>query len=67
MTTTAQKEFYSVKEVAERLGVTPTTINRRILNKQLRACRTNGDSGPYRISEEDLQTFLYGDTPELAG
>ncbi len=60
-----QEEIYTVEEVAEKLKVTKTTVSRRIRDGKLKAFRTNGDTGSYRIREEDLRNFLYGDTPEL--
>jgi len=60
-----EQEIYTVEEVAEKLKVTKTTVSRRIREGKLKAFRTNGDTGSYRIREEDLRNFLYGDTPEL--
>lgn len=48
-------KMLSVKEVAERLGVSMRTIHRLIAAGHLRSC-TIGRSR--RISEDDLQTFI---------
>lgn len=48
---------YSVKDVAELIGVHPMTITRRIRDGKLKAFRTNGDSGSYRITEEALNAY----------
>jgi excisionase family DNA binding protein len=52
------QEFYSVKQVAKRLGVSKLTIQRRIADGKIKAFRTNGDSGPYRISQEALDEYM---------
>lgn len=59
--TTTTQEFYSVKQVARRLGVSKLTIQRRIADGKIRAFRTNGESGPYRISQEALDEYVMGD------
>ena len=50
-----QKEFYTVREIADLLGVTVDTIQGYIRRKELIAYRV-GDS--YRIRKEDLEAFL---------
>ena len=59
-------KVYSVKEAAKILEVVPTTVLRRIADGQLKAFQTNGNSGRYRIKEEDLQAFLDADSLETA-
>lgn len=52
--------YLSVKQVARRLGVHPITVKRRITEGKLKAIRTKGDSGAYRISEKALEEALQG-------
>ncbi|QPM68202.1 helix-turn-helix domain-containing protein [Atribacter laminatus] len=49
------KDFLTVKEVAQKLNVSEFTIKRRIKEKRLRAYKFGGE---YRISESDLQEFI---------
>ncbi len=62
---TQTQEFYSVKQVARRLGVSKLTIQRRIADGKIKAFRTNGESGPYRISQEALDAFIQSQTTEV--
>jgi excisionase family DNA binding protein len=48
-------KLLDVDEVAERLGVEPSTVRHYIRTKQLPAIRLGNQ---YRISEKDLQKFL---------
>ena len=48
-------ELFTVKEVAEMLKYNPETIRRYIKEGLLKVIRLKGE---YRISREDLDTFL---------
>jgi excisionase family DNA binding protein len=52
---TLQDRLLDVDEVAERLGVEPSTVRHYIRTKQLPAIRLGNQ---YRVSEKDLQRFL---------
>ena len=49
------KEYYTTQEVADRLGVSVFTIRRYVRSGLLRSVRLEGS---YRISRQELQTFL---------
>ena len=50
-----QKEYYSVKEVATKLGYQPMTVYRYIWFYGLRAYKTGK---AYRVAHDELQRFL---------
>lgn len=50
------EKFYTVKEVAESLGVCTRTILRKIASGDLK--RTAISKRDYRIAESDLQQFI---------
>jgi excisionase family DNA binding protein len=52
------QEILTVSEVAKVLKVEPVTVLRRIRAKQIEAFRTNGDSGPYRVTSEALARYM---------
>jgi excisionase family DNA binding protein len=52
---TVQERYYTPKEVAEGLKVTPRTVYRWLETGELRAIRFARE---YRISESDLQDFI---------
>lgn len=60
VTMAAEPEFYTVKEVAERLRVSLKTIYRMVERDEIRAIRL-GDV--YRIPRESLDTLLRGERP----
>lgn len=47
-------EYFTVKEVAVKLKLKPLTIYRMIENGHLKAFRTRGDRGSYRITQEQI-------------
>ena len=47
--------FYTIKEAAEKLGVSPRTVQRRIKDGALKRHKLRGT---VRISEDDLRAFL---------
>jgi excisionase family DNA binding protein len=51
----AKVAFYTVKEVAEMLAVSPRTVRRRIKNAKLVA---HVFGGAVRIAEADLKAFI---------
>lgn len=53
------KEIYTVKEVTALLGLrSEVTVIRRIKDGSLKAFRTNGDSGHFRVLKADLDEFM---------
>lgn len=51
------RELLQVREAADELGVTTTTVRRHITDGELRALRL-GSNGRYRIARDDLEAFL---------
>jgi excisionase family DNA binding protein len=49
-----QKDYYSVEEIAEILGVHPDTVRGWIRDKKLPAVRV----GNYRVSKKDFDKFI---------
>ena len=49
------KEFFSVKEIAEKLGVSVDTVQGLIRRKELVAYKVGNT---YRIKKEDFDTFM---------
>lgn len=60
----AQKQ-YTVKEVAAVLGVHPNTIKNMIHDGRMRAFKTKGHAGHYRISQEALEEYLVGEGQQI--
>ncbi len=58
----------TVKQVAEKLGVSPTTVYGLCQRRKLRHARVGLGRGAVRIDEKDLDDFLSGATvgPERA-
>ncbi len=50
-------EFFTVNEIAERLKVHPATVKRWLRDGRLGGIPL-GDRAGWRISEDDLRTFL---------
>lgn len=57
--TDGQDKLYTLQEVADYLRVSRQTIYNYVTQKKLRAFKLGG-SREYRVSAEDLQTFLKG-------
>jgi len=55
MEQTSADEYYTLKEVAERLHVSRMTVYRYVKAKKLPAYKIGRD---FRIKGEDLQTFI---------
>jgi excisionase family DNA binding protein len=51
------RELLQVREAADILDVSATTVRRHIADGELRALRL-GPNGRYRIARRDLQAFL---------
>lgn len=51
------QEWFTVKEVAEKLRVNPETVTRLIRKKRLKALSLGGKAG-YRISPEAYREFV---------
>jgi excisionase family DNA binding protein len=58
---TTEPRFYTVEEVAQLLRVSARTVYRLVERGELRALRV-GDL--YRISQENLDSYLRGERPE---
>ena len=53
------EELYTVKEVAKKLKVSESTINRWVADGKLKALKlSEGRKGAVRFREEDIQNFL---------
>jgi excisionase family DNA binding protein len=53
------EELYTVKEVAKKLKVAESTINRWVSEGKLKALKlSEGRKGAVRFREEDIKTFL---------
>ena len=51
-----EKEFYSVKQFAELLGMNPQTIRKSIRNGRIQAFKVGvGEKASYRISKTEAQ------------
>ncbi len=57
---TLDKEFYTIKEIADLLSVSNRTVERWIADGKLVAIRLNPRS--LRVQKEDLQRFLSNKT-----
>lgn len=61
-------KFYTVQEVASLLNYHQATILKRIKEGKIKATRSNGKTGVFRISEEALQAYLGANrTHEVSG
>jgi excisionase family DNA binding protein len=56
-----QQEFYTVKEVASILRVTPRTIWKMINSGELAAIKVRDE---YRIAQQSLDAFIEGQKPK---
>jgi excisionase family DNA binding protein len=52
-----QQDIYTVDDVARILQVHRMTVLRKIRQGKLKAFRTNGDSGPYRVKRDALDEY----------
>jgi len=50
--------YYTVKEASEILHIHPVTLTRYIREGYIRASKTNGKTGRYRIGESAIQAYL---------
>lgn len=57
------KDFYSVNELAEQLGVTTRSIRNYLHEGKLKGTKVGGQ---WKFSERNLFEFLYGDQAEEA-
>lgn len=52
-------KFYTVEEVAEKLGMHPATIRKAIREKRIHAFRPSiGKKAPYRIQEDEFKRIM---------
>jgi excisionase family DNA binding protein len=56
MTERKQEKYYTAKEIADMLGVTPATVRNWIRENRLEAIRPSPRA--IRVSETSLETFL---------
>jgi excisionase family DNA binding protein len=57
---TSAPELLSVRDVAERLGVTTKTVRRKIARGQIPAVQLGGPGSELRVDERELNEWLYG-------
>ena len=56
-----QPRLLSIAEVAERLGVSRRTVERKIRGGELPALQLGGPRTPLRVDERELEEWLYRD------
>lgn len=61
--TTTEQQYYSVRQIAEMLGLHPKTIYERIAEGKIAIIRSNGDTGRIRINKTEYNRFV---TQELS-
>lgn len=61
-----ERQLMHVKEAADAIDVSPTTIRRAIATGELRALRV-GSNGRYRIRPADLEAYLTPAEPRPCG
>lgn len=59
-----EKQFYTLKQVAEILSVNPFTIRREIKRGNLRAMKVGKD---YRIDALDLEAYVHARQTDYSG
>jgi excisionase family DNA binding protein len=55
------ERFMTVKDAAERLGVTVNTVRRWVKDGRLRGNMPGGQKAGYRIPESDVERLLRGE------
>ncbi len=55
------EKFLTIKQVAERLAVSPSTVRNLIKNQRLSAVRLT-EGGAFRIAEGDYQRYIKANT-----
>jgi len=55
------ERFMTVKDAAERLGVTVNTVRRWVKDGRLRGHMPGGQKSGYRIPESDVERLLRGE------
>jgi excisionase family DNA binding protein len=56
-----QRRLLTVDQVAERLGVSRRTVERKIAAGEIPALRLGGRRSPLRVDERELERWLYGE------
>lgn len=51
-------DYITSKEIAEKLKVSPRTVNRWVKSGNLRAFKVGDKNGAYRIEREDFDRFI---------
>jgi len=54
------RTLLTVKETADRLGISVPTVRRHIRFGRLPAVQLGGRGSPVRVDERDLDAFVYG-------
>jgi len=66
MSTSIQRDFYSIKEFADRLGFHPNTIRRAIKRGKIQAFKISGLKGStYRIPHSEIQRVAIKDMEDI--
>jgi excisionase family DNA binding protein len=60
-----QRRLLTLDQVAERLGVTRRTVERKVAQGVIPALQLGGPRTPIRVDERELEEWLYRD-PEVA-
>jgi excisionase family DNA binding protein len=61
-----QQQFYTVRQAAKLLQISPVTMHRRITEGKITFFRTNGDTGDIRISREAIDAFIQANSQVAA-
>lgn len=56
----AQRRLLTLGEVADRLGVTRRTVERKVHAGEIPALQLGGPRSPLRVDERELDAWLYG-------
>jgi excisionase family DNA binding protein len=61
---TQEREFLTVKEIADRMRVTEFTVRNWLRSGRLKGYRPGGTKAGWRVRESDLDRFIEASTPE---
>jgi len=61
ISTDRRSRLLTLDEVAQRLGVSKRTVQRKVYSGQLPALRLGGGHAPVRVDEAELEAWLYSE------